>query len=45
MFQQVALVAVGGAIGAILRYAAGSMIETGDWPTSTFAVNVVGFLL
>jgi len=42
VFQQVALVAVGGAIGAILRYAAGSMIETGDWPTSTFAVNVVG---
>ena len=42
MFQQVALVAVGGAIGAILRYGAGNVIETGDLPVSTFLVNVVG---
>ena len=42
MFQQVALVAVGGAIGAILRYGAGNIIETGDLPVSTFLVNVVG---
>ena len=42
MLQQVALVAVGGAIGAILRYGAGNVIETGDLPVSTFLVNVVG---
>ena len=42
MYQQVALVAVGGAIGAVLRYGPGSISENGNWPTSTFVVNVVG---
>tara|TARA_B100001248_G_scaffold245428_1_gene215247 strand:- start:12 stop:386 length:375 start_codon:yes stop_codon:yes gene_type:complete len=42
VYQQVALVAVGGAIGAVLRYGAGSVSEIGNWPTSTFVVNVVG---
>ena len=42
MYQQVALVAVGGAIGAVLRYGAGSISEIGNWPTSTFIVNIVG---
>ncbi len=42
MLQQVALVAFGGAIGAVMRYAAGNMTETDGFPTSTFFVNVVG---
>ena len=42
MLQQVALVAFGGSIGAILRYGVGNIIESGDFPTSTFLVNIVG---
>ena len=42
MLQQVALVAFGGAIGAVLRYGAGNIIESGDFPTSTYLVNIVG---
>ena len=42
MLQQVALVAFGGAIGAVMRYSTGNMIETDGFPTSTFFVNVVG---
>ena len=42
MLQQVALVAFGGSIGAIMRYGVGNIIESGDFPTSTFLVNIVG---
>ena len=42
MLQQIALVALGGSIGAIMRYGVGNIIESGDFPTSTFLVNVVG---
>ena len=42
MLQQVALVAFGGAIGAVIRYSAGTMIESDGFPTSTFFVNVIG---
>lgn len=42
MLQQIALVAFGGSIGAIMRYGVGNIIESGDFPTSTFLVNIVG---
>ena len=42
MLQQIALVALGGSIGAIMRYGVGNIIESGDFPTSTFLVNIVG---
>ena len=42
MIQQLGLVAVGGAIGAVLRYAIGHTIAGGEFPWSTFMVNVIG---
>ena len=36
------LVGLGGAGGAMLRFALGRMLPTGGWPVGTFAVNVVG---
>lgn len=36
------LVGVGGALGAILRYAVGEAVQTEDYPTSTLVVNVLG---
>ncbi len=41
----IAFVAVGGAIGAVLRYAAGHIIDSSQFPWSTFVVNLTGCLL
>lgn len=35
------LVAVGGALGTLLRFTIGSLLDD-DWPVGTFVVNVVG---
>ena len=47
--NSVLMVAAGGALGAVARYAAGlastRMFGAGGWPWGTFAVNVVGGLL
>ena len=42
MIQQAALVALGGAIGAVLRFGIGNIIESSDFPLSTILVNVSG---
>jgi len=39
------LVGIGGAIGAILRYAVGRWIESERLPVATFVVNVLGSFL
>lgn len=38
----IAIVAVGGAIGAVLRFAAGQAIDSAQFPWATFAVNLAG---
>ncbi len=42
--RTIALVAIGGAAGALLRYGAGELVTTtpGTFPATTFAVNVTG---
>jgi CrcB protein len=48
MFVQVALVAVGGAIGAVSRYLLGAWLQPRlgpDFPWATFAINVSGSFL
>lgn len=42
MVQQAALVALGGAIGAVLRFGIGNIIESSEFPLSTIIVNVSG---
>ena len=42
MIQQAVLVALGGAIGAVLRFGIGNIIESSDFPLSTILVNVSG---
>tara|TARA_B100000945_G_C20394927_1_gene604305 strand:- start:1047 stop:1421 length:375 start_codon:yes stop_codon:yes gene_type:complete len=42
MIQQAALVALGGAIGAVLRFGIGNYIESSEFPLSTILVNVSG---
>jgi CrcB protein len=42
MIQQAVLVALGGAIGAVLRFSIGNIIESSDFPLSTIIVNVSG---
>ena len=42
MIQQAALVALGGAIGAVLRFGIGNIIEYSELPLSTILVNVSG---
>ncbi len=42
MIQQAVLVALGGAIGAVLRFSIGNLIESSDFPLSTILVNVSG---
>ena len=42
MIQQAALVALGGAIGAVLRFGIGNIIESSEFPLSTIIVNVSG---
>ena len=39
------LVAVGGAIGAVLRYAVGHFVDSSTFPYATLIVNVVGCTL
>ena len=42
MIQQAGLVALGGAIGAVLRFSIGNFIESSEFPLSTILVNVSG---
>ncbi len=42
MLQQIGLVALGGSIGASLRYAIGSWITYDSFPIATISVNVIG---
>ncbi len=42
MIQQAVLVALGGAIGAVLRFSIGNIIESSDFPLSTILVNISG---
>ena len=42
MIQHVTMVALGGAIGAILRYTASKILQATNFPWPTFTVNVVG---
>lgn len=46
-FWDLALVALGGAAGSLLRYAVGTAVPhpAGGWPWATLAVNVVASLL
>jgi CrcB protein len=39
------LVAVGGGVGAVLRYLVGEALSQGTFPVGTLAVNVVGSLV
>tara|TARA_B100000767_G_scaffold181802_1_gene169739 strand:- start:2902 stop:3273 length:372 start_codon:yes stop_codon:yes gene_type:complete len=45
MLQQIGLVAVGGAVGAALRYLVGEWIPSDGFPYATLAVNLAGSLL
>ncbi len=45
MLQQIGLVAVGGAIGAGLRYLIGTWISYETFPVATITVNLVGSFL
>lgn len=45
MLQQVGLVAIGGAIGAGLRYLIGTWISYETFPVATITVNLVGSFL
>ena len=44
MLQQIGFVAIGGAIGAALRYAVGEWLSSEGFPTATLTVNLVGSL-
>lgn len=45
LLQSFALVAVGGAIGAVLRFGTGQIIDSSQFPWATFTVNIVGSFL
>tara|TARA_B100000925_G_scaffold28548_1_gene18995 strand:+ start:60 stop:434 length:375 start_codon:yes stop_codon:yes gene_type:complete len=45
MIQHATLVALGGALGALLRYSLGLTLETNDFPWSTFVVNICGSVI
>ena len=45
MLQHIAIVSLGGAIGAALRFAIGQLLDSADFPWSTFIVNVLGSVL
>ena len=45
MLQHIAIVSLGGAIGATLRFAVGQLLESTDFPWSTFLVNTLGSVL
>ena len=42
--QRLSLVAVGGVVGALLRYGVSEVVAPGSWPWATLGVNVVGAL-
>ena len=42
MLQHIAIVSLGGAIGATLRFAVGQLLDSTDFPWSTFMVNALG---
>lgn len=43
--QGIVFVAIGGAIGAVLRYIIGYCVDSSQFPWATFAVNIVGTFL
>ncbi len=45
MLQQLGIVALGGAIGAGLRYAVGEWISSDTFPYATLSVNLIGSFL
>ena len=45
MLQQVAMVAVGGGMGAALRYLTSEWVSSDGFPWATLAVNIVGSFL
>lgn len=45
MTEPVLLVGLGGAIGALGRYAVGTIVDGDGFPLSTFSVNVLGSFL
>ncbi len=40
-----ALVAIGGAVGALLRFSVGQVVDSSQFPWATFVVNVIGSFL
>lgn len=42
LLQSLALVAIGGAAGAVLRFGMGQAIDSSQFPWATFAVNIIG---
>ncbi|MCQ2085048.1 MAG: CrcB family protein [archaeon] len=40
-----ALVALGGAVGAILRFSIGQVVDSSQFPWATFIVNIIGAFL
>ena len=45
MLQQIGLVAFGGALGAVLRYAVSEWISVESFPYATLSVNLIGSFL
>ena len=41
----IALVALGGAIGAVLRFTVGQFVDSSQFPWATFIVNITGSFL
>ena len=41
----IALVALGGAIGAVLRFTVGQVVDSSQFPWATFIVNITGSFL
>jgi CrcB protein len=41
----IALVALGGALGAVARYLVGSVLNRGSWPVGTLVINASGCFL
>ena len=45
MLQSVLLVAAGGAIGTVLRFSVGQVVDSSQFPWATFTVNIIGSCL
>tara|TARA_B110000444_G_scaffold48486_1_gene44318 strand:- start:19508 stop:19879 length:372 start_codon:yes stop_codon:yes gene_type:complete len=45
MLQQLGIVALGGAIGAVLRYGLGEWVTNDSFPYATLSVNLIGSFL